>query len=147
MAISNRDTILAAFKDEAEEYMTAGARTKYEIGVYEVLRGIHTFDDSPNKPCITIWGYKDEMDEEHFSGHYNRNLFIKVYGYTEGDGYTHDDIHKLARDTEYFLENDFSYKDWVIMGDIIIYEGGISDPIGIFELDVMVKYHTTITSP
>ena len=147
MSISNRDDILTAFKDDALEYMTAGARTKYEIGVYEVLRGIHTFDDASNKPCLVIWGYKDEIDEEVFSGSYIRNLFIKVYGYVDGDGYTHDDVHKLARDTEYFLENDFSYKDSVYMGDIIIYEGGVTDPIGIFELDVMVKYHTTITSP
>ena len=144
--ISKRETILASLQYEMQEYMTPGA-SAYDIGVYEAIRGIQLYEDCPNKPCCCIWGYKDEMEKEAFEGSYIRDLFIKIYGYADTDGYTFDDIHKLARDVEYFLENDWSYKDSVYLGDMIVYEGGVTDPAGIFEMDIMVRYHTTITSP
>lgn len=149
MSISERDDILNALVDDAREYMTAGAASKYQIGLYEVLRGIHDWEDCPNKPCLSLFAYRDEKtpDDETFGGRYMRTLFIMINGYTETDGYTHDSIHKLARDTEYFLENDFTYKDQVFLGEMVIYEGGISDPVGIFRLDVAIKYFTDITSP
>lgn len=144
--ISKRETILASLKAEMEEYMTPGD-SDYRVGIYEAIRGIQLYEDCPNKPCCTIWGYKDEMEDEKFSGSYIRNLFIKIYGYCDGDGYSFDEIHKLARDIEYFLENDWTYKDSVYLGDMIIYEGGATDPAQILELDIMVRYHTTISDP
>jgi hypothetical protein len=144
--MSVRNTILETLKDEIGEYITTG-NDNYEIGVAEVFRGYQLYDDCTNKPAVCVITVEDEKSEEAFGGHYDRLLHLDLMGYTTSDGYTHDDIHSLVRDLEYFLENDFTYKDDIYVGNIIIFEGGVTFPRGEMRMEVTIHYHTTTSNP
>ena len=51
-----------------------------------------------------------------------------------------DKLHNFVADMEKFLYNNFTYRNNTTINDITIYEGGVTDPAGIAELDIEILY-------
>lgn len=135
--MSTRNTILNALKTELKSSIVGSGN--YLTKANTVKRGIYMFADISPKPAICFWCYRDATDGD-FGGDGVRWLHIIIYGYTKGM----DEIHDLARDVEYFLYNDFSYtEDVLITSDMVIYEGGTRNPANEFGLEFRIKYDFT----
>lgn len=129
--MSTRNDILNTLKTELETITS----------VVEVIRGIQIFENIVSKPAICFWCWQDELaDHTHGTAQF-RYLNIYLYGYCDTDGLGNvDDIHELCDDVETFLYNSFTYKSKTYIGDIVIYEGGVTDPASIFEMELKIQY-------
>jgi hypothetical protein len=141
--MSDRNTILNTIKDELKEYITSS--NDYNSDLMEVKRGIAVFEEFSSKPAISFWCETDTTEEGQFAGSDRRELTILLYGFCDTDGYNPDAIHLLLDDILYFLQNDFTYKDDVYVGDATIYEGGTQDMAMVFELQFKIKYERLIS--
>jgi hypothetical protein len=142
--MSERNTILTTL--EAEIKQKINSSNNYNSDLMEVKRGIAVFEEFTSKPALTFWCEKDETEEGQFAGADRRELTILFYGFCDTDGYNANVIHNLLDDLLYFIQNDFTYKDDVYVGDATIYEGGATDPALVFELQTKIKYERTIAS-
>lgn len=140
--MSERNTILNQLKTDMQDYLKSAMG--YSSDPRKIIRGVRIFEDVEAKPAISFWCYNDER-EEAFSNTAYRFLHIYVYGFCDTDGYGDnvDDIHNLLGDVEYFLYNDFTYRDDTDVGDAIVYEGGVSDPCLEFRLEIRIRYQNT----
>jgi hypothetical protein len=130
-----RNTILNTLKSEMEDYIKTSRG--YNTDPVKVIRGVIIFEDVEQKPALSFWCFNEE----------NRFLHIYIYGFCDTDGYGDvDEIHKLLGDLEYFLYNDFTYTDDTDIGDSIVYEGGVSDPVSEFRLEIRIRYKNTTTN-
>ena len=141
--MSERNTILTAIETEIKEKINSS--NDYNSDLMEVRRGIAIFEEFTSKPAVAFWSKDDKSEEGQFAGSDMRELTILFYGFCDTDGYNADAIHNLLDDILYFLQNDFTYKDDVYVGDIAIYEGGTSDLAMVFELEVHIKYERIIS--
>lgn len=132
--MSQVNTILDTLKSDLEKYIQASRGYDTDLG--ECKRGIYQFDEMLNKPSISFWCYKNELEEETMGGGQLRILKIYLYLYSD----TVSEIHDLVADVEKFLYNDFTYKNDVWVGDNTIYEGGISEPMSIAEMEIEIKF-------
>jgi hypothetical protein len=137
-----RNTILTALAEELRDKIQPSS--DYSTTIAEVRRGIALGDEFIMKPALSVWCYHDTTDGQ-FAGRDDRTLHIYIYGYVDADGVNVDNIHNVLDDVLYFLQNDFTYKDDVYVGDAVVYEGGVSDPNGIFELEIQIKYERNIS--
>lgn len=137
--MSDRNDVLTAL---ADDLTVISGSSPYETDIKEIKRGINFVDDFDSMPALSFWCYQDEVVSRQMDGSILRFLHIYLYGYADSA----DDVHNFEDDIEYFLENDFTYKDdTVIKTDtpIIIYEGGAAesaDNMALFRLDIKVKY-------
>lgn len=140
---SKRDDILTML---AEDLYDIDGIDPYEIELKDVKRGIVNIDDFNTIPVLSFWCYDAGIESRGMGGNTLRWLQIYFYGYTNNV----DDIHKLEDDLEYFLENDFVYRDDSLIKietSMPIYEGGTtdsSDDVAMFRLDIKIKYDDTI---
>lgn len=132
--MSTANTILDTLKDDLEDYIKVSRG--YNTDLAECKRGIYAFDDMLNKPSIAFWCYKNELEEALMGKAQLRILRIYMYFYTNSIS----EIHDLIEDVEGFLFNDFTYKSDIQTGDSTTYEGGISDPAVIAELEIAIKF-------
>jgi hypothetical protein len=145
--MSTRDTIINTIINDMEESLTTGS-DNYEIGAAEIKRGAHLFDDCANKPALCVSVVEDEKTSDTLGPQRLRKLHMDIMAYTEEDGYTQDNINKLIRDIEYFLEStDCTYYQAVTIGSIRIFEGGVSFPRGEARMEITVTYSQSITNP
>ena len=140
--MSERNTILTAIQDEIKNKINSS--NSYNTDLMEVRRGICVFEELTSKPAISFWCSEDKIEEGQFAGSDMRELTILFYGFCDTDGYNADAIHDLLDDVLYFIQNDFTYKDDVYVGDASIYEGGTSDPAMVFELQIKIKYERVV---
>ena len=141
MSIS-RDDILTALETD----LTAiDGIDPYEIDLKEIKRGIAFVDDFNSMPAMSFWCYDAGRSSRQMCGSTIKWLQIYFYGYTNNVS----DIHKLEDDLEYFLENEFTYRDDSIIKidtSLPIYENGVtesSDDMSMFRLDIKIKYGDT----
>lgn len=136
-----RNDILEALKDELDSNVNGDGA--YDIDLKDIRRGITLLDDFEAIPSISFWCYQDEIINRAMDGIKTRWLHIYLYGYTSSP----TDIHNLESDIEYFLDNDFTYKDDTIIKKdipIVLYEGGTTestDNTSMFRLDIKIKYN------
>ena len=112
-----RNTLLKNLQDEMREKLQVGT-SNYDIGVTDIYRGLYQFDNVPSKPSICFTCYQDEIVKA-FAGSQTRQLSLLVCGFTTNN----DDLHTLAKDTEYFFMNDYSQTTLTVVGDIAFGEG------------------------
>lgn len=140
-----RDTILTALKDDMTDYIKS-SRDPYTSDIAEVRRGIHGHTDVVNKPFVGISLESDSVDQEIFDSTGTdqvRRMKVYIYAYTHiSSDYT--EIHQLISDLEYFLKYNFTYKSNTYVKDINIIEGGISAPIGFFDMYIEIQYQSNI---
>lgn len=137
--MSTRNDILEQLKNDIEDYIKVSR--DYNTDVAEVKRGIQQFEEMVNKPAVAFWNYKDELLEQYHGTEQLRCLRIYLYCYCDTDGYRDfEDIHNLVDDVWSFLYDDFTHKDSTIINDVTIFEGGISDPVAMAELEIEIKY-------
>ena len=140
--MSTRNDILTALKNDIEDYIKS-SRSPYKSDVAEVKRGWHKRETIVNFPCVCFTldpSASDIVEEELFDSQI-RMLIIYLYTYTDTDGYgDHSNIHQLIHDIEYFLNNDFSYKDNTYIKDIVIVEGGITEPNSSGDMYINIRY-------
>jgi len=139
--MSQRKTILSTLKEELAQKITSA--NNYNSDVAEVRWGVCVFEELVSKPAIAFWCHNDSTVGQ-FADRDDRELNIYVYGFADTDGYNTDAIHDLLDDVLYFLNNDFTYKEDVYIGDVVVYEGGVSDPALVFELQIKIKYERFI---
>lgn len=132
--MSTANIILDTLKDELKDYIKVSRG--YNTDLAEIKRGIYQFDDMLNKPSIAFWCFKNEL-EEALMGKAQLRI-LKIYMYLYSNSIT--EIHDLIEDIEVFLYNDFTHKSNIFVGDSITYEGGISDPAVIAELEIAIKF-------
>lgn len=141
--MSQRTTILKALKDELKDKIAS--TNNYNSDLAEVRWGVCVFEELVSKPAIAFWCHNDTTAGQ-FADRDDRELNIYLYGFCDTDGYSTDAIHNLLDDVLYFLQNDFSYKEDVYVGNAVVYEGGVQDPALVFELEFRIKYERMITS-
>lgn len=145
MAISTRREILSALKTCLEGITTDN---DYQVTVAEVKRGIHFVDDMRNRPGLCFWSDKgprrDETNEQS-----ERDLHIWIWGYVDVQPGNYDELDKLVADVETRLmtRSAWAYRDDTKIGELNTYEGGASDPVGVFEMEVTVNYEYRMDSP
>lgn len=142
--MSERNTILQTLESEIKAKINSS--NGYNTDLMEVRRGIAVFEEFAAKPALTFWCESDTTEEGQFGGVDRRELTILFYGFCDTDGYNVDAIHNLLDDILYFLQNDYSYKDDVYVGNASIYEGGATDPALVFELSIKIKYERAIAA-
>jgi hypothetical protein len=109
----------------------------------KIYRGYFQFDEIKQTPALSFTITSDNkleniIDEDREL----RSLEISSYGYAKSNGAGDcSEIHDLLEDLETFLKSDnFTYHEAVNLGNATIYEGGISDPANIFQLDFSLVY-------
>lgn len=148
MAVSNRRTVLTDLKTDLEAITVANG---FQTTVAKVLRGIHTEEEfAGNMPGICFWN--EAGPRKNFAqGRSERKLVIHIWGYVnvQADVGDYDALDKLAADVEKMLMTPArnAYWQFTEIGDTVYYEGGIDDPIGIFEMIVEIAYNYTFASP
>jgi hypothetical protein len=139
--MSQRKVILETLKSELKEKIISS--NNYNSDLAEVRWGVSVFEEFTSKPAISFWCFNDTSAGQ-FADRDDRELNIYIYGFADTDGYTSDAIHDLLDDVLYFLQNDFSFKEDVYVGNVVVYEGGVSDPALVFELTIKIKYDRII---
>jgi len=136
-----RNTILNELQQEMKDELYPG-NTNYDIGTTGVYRGVYQFAEVAAKPCICIALDRDVLVRE-YAGYQTRGLYLIVYGYAE----TTEDIHMLAKDTEYFFLNDYSKKNDMGIGDLEFIEGKENESnTCYFDIDIKIQYNQKINS-
>ena len=134
----NRTNILDTLEAELNDYLL-GCGEDYMLGAAEVIRGIKLFDEALNKPAVCFNCNGESFRVKTYDGGV-KTLEILIYGYVETYNLT-DDIHKLLRDVEYFLCNDFSYKNRVYIRDSKIKESNDgANNKALFTLPIDIDY-------
>jgi hypothetical protein len=144
MAISTLDTVLETLKDDIIDKLVAGS-------VYDttpkVSRGEVAWSETDGKrPFIWFMPTQGTFDEI-MGGTALNTINIELHGYADRKGST-DNIHKLFKDIQYFLLNDFSLSGDTYLDDYVIDEGAVGDSTGMsgFLLNLHINYNHTITS-
>jgi len=108
----------------------------------EVRRGLHKWTDFNDKPVVCFTVVRDEPDELSEAGSLARWIYIEFYGLAETDGLGETDvIHEVAQDVQNFLfSTDFTYTDVTEVGETLLKEGGVSDPINAFSISTRIMY-------
>ena len=148
MAISIRATILLTVK-QALESIIRGAG--FQTSVQKVLRGIHSEDAFAGAmPGLAFW---NERGPRHnmAQGKSERTLVIHIWGYTPADPASgdYDELDRLVADVETVLMTPGYNPYWGFteITDSTYYEGGVEDPIGIFEMIAEISYNYNFASP
>lgn len=145
--MSTRKTILDSIKTWLEAITTGNG---YNITVAEVRRGIHFEGDLPNRPALCFWNDKGPK-EDLAGGQCRRTLHLWIWGYIDIQPDNYDNLDNLVEDVEACLND--SHADWppgvteVEITDAAYYEGGASDPAGIFEMEASIVYEYDRSSP
>lgn len=130
-----RNSILNDLQEEMQDEITT-SNENYDIGTVGIFRGIYLYNEVPNTPCICFTCQFDRVLKS-FAGQQDRELTVFIYGYAT----TTEDIHTLAKDTEYFLLNDYSKKNETITGDIEILEAKENETENcFFSIETKIKY-------
>ena len=148
MAITtSRKSILDDLKTWLEAITVANG---YQTTVAEVKRGIHYADDMQNRPSLCFWN--DKGPKKDLAGEQcERVLHIFIWGYIDIQPGTYDNLDGLVSDVEACLNG--SRANWdssitqVDVGDSTYYEGGVTDPIGIFEMEAEIYYEYDRADP
>jgi len=144
MAISTgRKSVLDWLKTLLEGITVANG---YQTNVREVRRGIHDLDDMPNRPALCIWNDKGPAEElvKGAAGVNNRTLHCWIWGYVDVDPGDYDNLDALVADVEQRINT--SDGAWpsnmlnITIMDSTYYEGGVSDAVGIFEMEIELVY-------
>lgn len=144
MAISTLDTVLDTLKEDMEDKLVAGS-------VYDttpkVSRGeVSWAQTDGRRPFVWFMPTQGSYDEDFGTSMHN-TINIELHGYADRKGST-DNIHKLFKDVQYFLLNDFSLSGDTYLDDYVIDEGALGDSAGMsgFLLNFHIRYNHTITS-
>ena len=142
--MSVRDDILNQLKKDIQDKVHEVYSDNYTSSIVEVRRGIHSYEDMVNRPCVGFALREDELDEEVFASTGNdqvRFLHVDVYGYVDvkiEDDY--EELHTLVRDLEYFFKYDFTYSNNTTVGNVRTLEGGVRYPVSYFDMEVQIQY-------
>jgi hypothetical protein len=106
----------------------------YNFTPAEIRRGVHKFNDFKIKPAIGF----DFINEVPDGIGVARIITYRFYGFTDTSQWSNsDDIYKLLEDIETFIEStDNTYHYCSYIQDIVMVEGGVSQPINRFEMFV-----------
>ena len=143
METTTRITIVNQLKEDLENNLNIASG--YSVDLVEVKSGIYLWDDFHIKPAVSIWAYKDEIEEYLMGRAKIRLLYFYIYAYSKTDGVGGTgDIYDFCEDIENFLESThFTYSDDVIIGDSVIYTGGSQDQASIGQIEIQVRYKQT----
>lgn len=149
MTISNRATILSDVKGALESISTSNG---FKSNVAKVLRGIHGEESfAGSMPGLAMWCEKGPRITMSQGGFSERKLRIHIWGYVPVDAAAgdYDALDKLEADVEKALMTPAynSHWQWTEIGDTAYYEGGVEDPIGIFDMVVEIAYNYAWASP
>lgn len=145
MADATRETILDALYTCLAGITTANG---YAIGVEQVKRGIHMPDQMPNRPSL---GYSNTRAtrRDFAAGQSERELTILIYGYVDVTPGVYDNLDDLMQAIEQRLmtSSAWAYQADTFIDEFNIYEGGVHDPVGYFDMSVRVQYEYAMASP
>lgn len=147
-AISTRETIIKALKTTLESITTVNS---FQTTVAKVKRGIQPESAfSGNMPGLALWNERGPR-KNFAQGKSERILVFHIWGYVLVDAAAgnYDNLDKLVADVEKALMAPAynSYWDDTEIGDTTYYEGGVDDPIGIFDMIVEIPYNYDFASP
>lgn len=148
MTISNRATMLSDLKTALESITKANG---FQSTVAKVLRGIQPEEAfSGRMPGLCLWNERGPR-ENFYQGGSQRKLVIHIWGYVlvQADTGNYETLDKLVADVETCLMTTArnAYAGFTEIIDTVYYEGGIDDPIGIFDMTVEVSYDYAFASP
>lgn len=147
--ISTREVVIKGIKECLESISSGSA---FQTQVAKVLRGIHAEDSfSGDLPGLSLWCEKGPR-KDIGRGYSERRLLFHIWGYTsdvQAANGNYDALDKLVADVEKALMTETYNSRWAqtYIGDTTYYEGGVDDPIGIFEMLVEVEYTYEYASP
>lgn len=143
--MGKRSDIIEKLKTWIESVTVANG---YDTTILEVRRGIHSVDDMYNRPAVCLWNLHVERING-FGDTADRKMQVMIWGYIDvkhdsnGD-MDYEPLDDFVSDIEKRI--DASKSDWEVgtqdidITEIVIYEGGTSDPIGMFEMTVEITY-------
>ena len=137
--ISPRNTVLSQLETDLALINGTGV---YTADIQEIKRGIYHIDDFDAFPAVSFWCENDEVEERLMGNTYLRELSVYMFGYAAGVSEV-TAIHQFEEDVEYFLDNDFTYSNNVLIDNVILYEKGTistTDDAAMFLLNFRIKY-------
>lgn len=145
---TERKTVLDFLKDLLEGITELNG---YQTTVAEVKRGIHLSDEMPNKPALCFWNDK-ALKTDQAGEKCEKALHIWMWGYVDVQPGNYDTMDALECDVEKAL-NSTPVENWpasvieVDAGNITTYEGGASDPLGMFEMELVITFQYDRSQP
>ena len=121
----------------------------YTITVAQVLRGIHQDADVKRRPALTfstVGGDSADLT----GGLAQRRLGVLVQGFADAKGGDFSAMHALAAAAQRALvspTHNPTLHERVDLGRLTVYEGGLHDPVGLFDLLLTVEFDYDRTNP
>jgi len=152
--MSTRNDILEAIKTEIENTIKPGNESTegyaYKTKPVEVCRGVLDSKSFDYYPVLCYVLIRDEVLQQEFLNDKVRNLVVWIYGYEDTDAYSsrtadYNPIHDLVEDVEKFFLHDFTNDArWVILQDLELLEGGVTQPVSMFIYEINIHYENQI---
>jgi len=147
VAVSSRREILNDLKTALKMICVANG---YQSNVQEVRRGVYGYDQMLSRPALCFFNTMATTEESSMSGQSQRVLSITIRGYVDitEDG-NYDPLDELVADVEKLLmtPGTWSRQGWTQVKNLRIFEGLLSDKVGVFEMDIQVTYRYDWASP
>lgn len=115
------------------------------LAARQVLRGIHLASEMHEKPALCLFNEKVET-EETASQLAERTLFLHLWGAVGAAHGDYSQLDRLAASCLLALQDPAlnPHAERTSLGALEIYEGGAGDPLGIFDMEVLVRYETAL---
>lgn len=142
-----RNTLLYQLQKDIKDNLTKV--NGYGHTPNEVKRGIYSWNDMEKHMPAILFTFINEKPYESpkyqmtYDDVDTKAIKVMFYGYAKTDGYGKSDlIFQMAQDLSNFLtSDDYTLFEDVIINDLEVKEGGISDPVNSFIMDVDLIYN------
>ena len=117
------------------------------LAARQVLRGIHLAEQVNDLPALTL--FNERVETKEIGGRVaQRRLVLHVWGYAQATDSDFSAMDSLAESVLMALADPELNPHWdrTTCGDLEIYEGGASDPLGIFDLKVSLDYESPLNT-
>lgn len=143
--MSTRATIMAALKTCLESITTGNG---FALTVAEVRRGLSLPEDFPERPALAFFSIsRPRIDQTN--EHSEATLHFVVQGFADAPAgnFTTFDALMAAVETALMTLAYNPYREDTKIGELNTYEGGASDPVGIFDMHGTIFYEYEFSSP
>jgi len=144
--MDQRNTYLYQIENDLKEKLTVV--NGYDFTPVSIKRGIYNFQDFEGlMPAICFTFISESpFESDNYQMTYDdidtKSIILMFYGYAQTDGYGKSDlIYQMTANIETFLKSsDMTYNEDVIINNIEIKEGGVTDPITSFLMETQIIY-------
>ena len=141
----NSNTVLNNVRDEMTAYIKS-SRSPYQSDIAQVIRGAHSVKQAVNKPYVGIHMINDTPYKIIMGCNDLWEVIADIYCYMDPEIVgVYDELHQMKDDIIYFLTNDCSHRDNLIVNGFSPVESGVVTVVNYFALSFTVRYEYSPT--